>query len=165
MLEIDVWEIEGILIQSLISAASWHVLHFPQLSWAPGCSIGDISRLTPSHHIGLRYILTSFKVLDTLLKRRHNPPLYVDHPEWFWVWEANITYPTIIKAKVDRVFLKSWLETWIFNIVILVCQGYLIKLEQPSYSWSSTTDKVDISQLRLLRNGRWPFNLLCNRMP
>ena len=146
MLKIDVWEIEGILIESLISTASWHVLHLPQLSWAPGCSIGDISRLTSPHHVGLRHILTSSKVLDTLLKRRHNPPLYVDHPERFRAWETNITYPTIIKAKVDRIFLKIWLKTWIFNIVILVCQGYLIKLKQPSFSWSLTNDKVDISQ-------------------
>ena len=132
MLKIDVWGIEGILIQSLISTASWHVLYLPQLSWAPGCSVGDISRLTSSHNVGLRYILTSFKVLDTLLKRRHYSSFYVDHPERVRAWEANITYPTIVKSKVDGVFLKSWLKTWIFNIVILVCQSYRIKLKQPS---------------------------------
>lgn len=105
MLEVDVWQVEGVLVQGLVASAAGHVLHLPHLRGAPGRPIGDVLRVTPAHHVSLRHVLTGLELRETLLKGRHYSPLYVDHPERVLTGVADLTNPSIIKFKVDCVLL------------------------------------------------------------
>ena len=103
MLEIDVREIESILVQRLVSTASRHVLHLPELGGAPGRAVGDVLGVTSPNHVGLRHILTQSEVVDALLERRHHSTLDVDYPERIRTREANVANSTIVKSEADRV--------------------------------------------------------------
>ena len=111
MLEIDVREIESILVQCLVSTAGRHVLHLPELGGAPGGAVGDVLGVTPPHHISLRHILTQAEVVDTLLERRHYPPLYVDYPERIRTRETYVANSPIIKSEADRILHQSCFKT------------------------------------------------------
>ena len=103
MLKVDVRQVEGVLIQSLVPSAGGHVLHLAELAGAPGGAQGHVLGVTAPHHVSLRHILASVKLMETLLEGRHYASLDVDNPERILTGVADRSYPTIIKSKVDCV--------------------------------------------------------------